>query len=99
MRVVVGTNSDLHSAIVAGIGALSKADAIRWGQTGPVGRACGVDYDVRKAKLLLIVSSAKLPEFFDAVARTNFMTVTGIAMEKVDSWGELANGYYYGMQR
>ena len=33
---------------MAGIGALSKADAIRWGQTGPVGRACGVDYDVRR---------------------------------------------------
>lgn len=53
-------------------------------------------YDVRRAKLTLVVSSAKLPIFFDAVARTNFMTVTGIAMEKVDSWSELANGYYYG---
>lgn len=53
-------------------------------------------YDVRKAKLQLIVSSSKLPEFFNAVARTNFMTVTGIAMEKVDGWNELANGYYYG---
>lgn len=53
-------------------------------------------YDVRKAKLQLVVSSSKLPEFFDAVARTNFMTVTGIAMEKVDSWSELANGFYYG---
>ncbi|HVV87718.1 MAG TPA: NADH dehydrogenase (quinone) subunit D [Kofleriaceae bacterium] len=33
---------------MAGIGALSRADAIRWGQTGPIGRACGVDYDVRR---------------------------------------------------
>ena len=33
---------------LAGIGALSKEDAIRMGQTGPVGRACGLDYDVRK---------------------------------------------------
>jgi hypothetical protein len=53
-------------------------------------------YDIRRAKLTLVVSSAKLPQFFDAVARTNFMSVTGIAMEKVDSWADLANGYYYG---
>jgi NADH-quinone oxidoreductase subunit D len=33
---------------MAGVGALSKADAIRMGQTGPIGRACGLDYDVRK---------------------------------------------------
>ncbi|MBY0113352.1 MAG: hypothetical protein K2Y21_11060 [Phycisphaerales bacterium] len=53
-------------------------------------------YDVRRAKLTLVVSSKRLPEFFDAVARTNFMTVTGIAMEKVDGWNELSNGFYYG---
>lgn len=64
--------------------------------TGFTDAAGANTYDIRRAKLLLIVSSAKLPEFFDAVARTNFMTVTGIAMEKVDSWSELANGYYYG---
>jgi len=33
---------------MAGVGAISKADAIAWGQTGPVGRAAGIDYDVRK---------------------------------------------------
>ena len=33
---------------VAGVGAFSKEDAINWGLTGPVGRACGIDYDVRK---------------------------------------------------
>ena len=33
---------------MAGIGPFSKADTIRWGCTGPIARAAGVDYDVRK---------------------------------------------------
>ena len=72
--------------------AVPAADSI----TGFSDTAGANTYDVRRAKLTLVVSSAKLPLFFDAVARTNFMTVTGIAMEKVDSWADLANGYYYG---
>lgn len=31
-----------------GIGVVSREDAIQWGFTGPVGRASGMDYDVRK---------------------------------------------------
>jgi NADH-quinone oxidoreductase subunit D len=33
---------------MAGVGALSKADALATGCVGPIARACGVDYDVRK---------------------------------------------------
>jgi NADH-quinone oxidoreductase subunit D len=33
---------------MAGIGAMSKADALATGCVGPIARACGVDYDVRK---------------------------------------------------
>ena len=33
---------------MAGVGALSKEDAIATGCVGPIARACGVDYDVRK---------------------------------------------------
>jgi len=33
---------------MAGIGAMSKADAIATGCVGPIARACGVDYDVRR---------------------------------------------------
>ncbi|MBP6632830.1 MAG: NADH-quinone oxidoreductase subunit D [Kofleriaceae bacterium] len=33
---------------MAGIGKMSRQDAIRMGQTGPIARACGLDYDVRK---------------------------------------------------
>lgn len=34
----------------ADVGVLTKEEAINWGVTGPVLRASGVDYDVRKAK-------------------------------------------------
>jgi NADH-quinone oxidoreductase subunit D len=33
---------------MAGVGALSKEDALATGCVGPIARACGVDYDVRK---------------------------------------------------
>ncbi len=33
---------------MAGVGAMSKEDALSYGLTGPALRACGVDYDVRK---------------------------------------------------
>jgi NADH-quinone oxidoreductase subunit D len=33
---------------MAGIGVMSKADALATGCVGPIARACGVDYDVRK---------------------------------------------------
>ena len=33
---------------MAGIGALDREACIKWGQTGPIARAAGLDYDVRK---------------------------------------------------
>jgi NADH-quinone oxidoreductase subunit D len=33
---------------MAGVGPISRADALAWGCTGPVGRSSGLDYDVRK---------------------------------------------------
>jgi NADH-quinone oxidoreductase subunit D len=39
---------------MAGIGAMSARDAISWGLTGPLLRATGVSYDVRKAEPYLV---------------------------------------------
>lgn len=58
--------------------------------------ASSTEYDVRRARVTMIVSSARLPELFNAVGRTNFAFITGFAMEKVDGWQDLAQGYYYG---
>ncbi|MBX3388552.1 MAG: hypothetical protein KF691_03750 [Phycisphaeraceae bacterium] len=54
------------------------------------------EYDVRRARVTLIVSSARLPELFNAIGRTNFAFVVGFAMDKVDGWQDLSQGYYYG---
>ncbi len=39
---------------MAGVGAISREDAIAWGLTGPLLRATGVGYDVRKAEPYLV---------------------------------------------
>jgi NADH-quinone oxidoreductase subunit D len=41
-------NNKIFRDRMAGIGAMTRADAIASGCVGPIGRACGVDYDVRK---------------------------------------------------
>jgi NADH-quinone oxidoreductase subunit D len=41
-------NNRIFRDRMAGVGAFTREDTIRWGCTGPVARAAGVDYDVRK---------------------------------------------------
>jgi NADH-quinone oxidoreductase subunit D len=41
-------NNKIFRDRMAGIGAISKEDAIRTGCVGPIGRSAGVDYDVRR---------------------------------------------------
>ncbi|MBL9001703.1 MAG: hypothetical protein JNK25_11265 [Phycisphaerae bacterium] len=53
-------------------------------------------YDVRRVTLTVIVSSARINEFLDAIARTNFMSVTDLDLQAVDIWNDLREGYYYG---
>jgi NADH-quinone oxidoreductase subunit D len=44
------TRNPLFLERVKGLGVLSKEDALRWAVTGPMLRASGIDYDLRKAK-------------------------------------------------
>jgi hypothetical protein len=53
-------------------------------------------YDVRRVKLEVIVAMDKLPRFFDALAETNFITVTDVDLEAVNVAAELTTGYFYG---
>jgi hypothetical protein len=53
-------------------------------------------YDVRNVNLVVIVAPDKLPYLFDALAKTNFMTVLDCDMENVKVLDHLKDGYYYG---
>jgi NADH-quinone oxidoreductase subunit D len=43
------TRNQIYLKRTRGVGKLSKEDAVAWGLVGPIARASGVDYDVRKA--------------------------------------------------
>ena len=47
VETMLNTNKIFYDRM-SGIGKLSREDAIRTGCVGPIARACGVDYDVRK---------------------------------------------------
>lgn len=53
-------------------------------------------YDVRYAYMAVVVSAQRLPQFLDAIARTNFMTVVDVDLKEADVYGDLERGYYYG---
>jgi hypothetical protein len=65
------------------------------------GRAAGQGntvYDVRRVRMTVVVSSARLQEFLEAIARTNFMTVIDLDLADVDAWSDLKKGYFYGSE-
>ncbi|MGE3109569.1 MAG: hypothetical protein AB7G11_11255 [Phycisphaerales bacterium] len=64
--------------------------------TGRSSRADNQFYDVRTCTLEAVVAPQKLPAFYDALARTNFMTVLRIDMEEYNAADDLREGYYYG---
>jgi NADH-quinone oxidoreductase subunit D len=42
------TNNEIYQKRTQGVGIISKEDAVAYGLVGPIARAAGVDYDVRK---------------------------------------------------
>lgn len=82
-------------AAVDGISAIIPP---KWGYsvTGRWGGKNNKLYDVRNARLTVVVSSARLPVLIDAISKSNFMAVTEVSLFEVDMWNDLDAGYYYG---
>lgn len=56
-------------------------------------------FDVRHARLQMIVSSARLPEVLDSFSRSNLITVVDLDIAAVDDLASLANqGFYFGAE-
>ena len=60
------TKNEIYLKRTSGVGRISKEDAIAYGLVGPIGRASGVDYDVRKAFPYLVYDALE----FDVPVRT-----------------------------
>ncbi len=60
------------------------------------GRSTNPLYDVRWIDLVIVVDTARMPEVFDALAQRNFITITKAAIEPVDPFRALKDGYFYG---
>lgn len=63
--------------------------------TGRLGGASEY-YDVRAVRCSLIVASARIPELFNAISMTNFMTVLDMDISEFDVREHLRQGYFYG---
>jgi hypothetical protein len=55
-------------------------------------------YDIRRVRMVAVVSSARLNDFLNAITRTNFMTVTSLNLTEVSVWDDLRDGYFYGTE-
>ncbi len=53
-------------------------------------------YDLRSCNIVAVVSAKGLPQFLDALARTNFMTVLDCDFDAIDPVEDLKAGFYYG---
>ncbi|GIK20104.1 MAG: hypothetical protein DYG93_07255 [Leptolyngbya sp. PLA2] len=66
--------------------------------TGRVSSETNKLYDVRRAKMTVVVSSERLPVFLDALGQTNMITVLSVNLSEVDVWADLQKGYFYGRE-
>ena len=90
---VVPTSPVPPAETTPGLAALDPSVSI----TGRVRGGWNKYYEVRRADVTCVVASERLQQFLGAIARTNYMAVTDLDIDKeVDTWGELSQGYYYG---
>jgi hypothetical protein len=64
----------------------------------PTGRQSNDLYDVRHAKLEVIIESRKIPALMNNLAKVNFMTVLRATVTNVDEYEPLLAGFIYGQQ-
>jgi hypothetical protein len=60
------------------------------------GRQCNPLYDVRLARMSVIVDARRIPKLLEALSTANFMTPVINGIYTVDQRNELASGYVYG---
>ena len=62
------------------------------------GRSSNEVYDVRIIELKMIVSTSGFPQFMDALAKRNFMTILNVSMKPGNAFAAAQNGYIYGVE-
>lgn len=62
----------------------------------PTGRVSNGLFDVRHSTLSVIADSKRLPELFDALAKTNLNTVLSVQVKPIDEYMALREGFVYG---
>lgn len=71
-------------------------DAAAAGPKSYTGRSQSNAFDVRTVDMTVIASSKDLPKFFDALGKTNYMTVIDVDLSEVNVYEALSQGYFYG---
>ncbi|NJL31820.1 MAG: hypothetical protein HC898_09415, partial [Phycisphaerales bacterium] len=64
----------------------------------PSGRVSNHLYDVRHARLSVMVEMRRMPELIDALSRVNFMSVLSMDILPVDEYAALLEGYVLGSE-
>lgn len=60
------------------------------------GRDDNAVYDIRRVEVRLVASTAELPLLFDALAKTNFITIVDVGIERADPFAAAQQGFIYG---
>ncbi|MDZ4830712.1 MAG: hypothetical protein SGJ09_11010 [Phycisphaerae bacterium] len=62
------------------------------------GRQKNNAFDVRRATVEAVIATSELPQFFDALAKRNFITVTNVRVQQIDAFSEASQGFVYGRE-